>query len=55
VGRREYEQESQPSEATSLVRREEEVLHATFKRHHLHGEWFKPAPELLSDIEAISA
>lgn len=33
--------------------RDERRLHAQFAAHRLHGEWFNPAPELLSHIASL--
>lgn len=33
----------------------ESQLHAMFRAHRLHGEWFKPAPELLDYIDELRA
>ena len=34
--------------------RDERDLHARFAAHRIHGEWFTPAPELLSHIAALN-
>jgi hypothetical protein len=34
--------------------RDEQALHERFSAHRLHGEWFAPAPELLSHIAALN-
>lgn len=33
-------------------RRQERVLHEQFAEHHVAGEWFKPAPDLMAFIAA---
>lgn len=33
----------------------ERQLHWKFRKHRLHGEWFKPAPETLKYIENLEA
>ncbi len=30
------------------------AYHATFAEHRQHGEWFKPAPELLAEIDRLN-
>jgi hypothetical protein len=32
---------------------EETALHQAFVMHHLHGEWFAPAPQLLAHIRSL--
>lgn len=34
--------------------KDEQAMHARFAAHRLHGEWFSPAPELLSHIAALN-
>jgi hypothetical protein len=33
---------------------DESAMHARFAAHRLHGEWFTPAPDLMSHIAALS-
>lgn len=33
---------------------DERTLHARFAEHRLHGEWFSPAPEILTEIDRIN-
>lgn len=33
----------------------ERELHAAYAAHHVHGEWFKPVPALLAEIEQAKA
>lgn len=34
--------------------KDEQAMHVRFAAHRLHGEWFSPAPELLSHIAALN-
>lgn len=35
--------------------KEEKAYHRQFAAHRLHGEWFSPAPDILAEIERLSA
>jgi hypothetical protein len=36
-------------------RERERVYHDRFRAHRLHGEWFTPHPDILAEIERLSA
>lgn len=37
------------------ARSDETEYHHLFKAHRMHGEWFRPAPEILAEIAEINA
>ena len=36
-------------------REQEKAYHATFADHRLHGEWFTPHPDILTEIERLNS
>lgn len=53
-------QTSHPAQLTMLAcciggHEQERQYHARFAAHRLHGEWFRPAPEILAEIDRLKA